>query len=46
LRLTEKPSQGKRQKKLPQSERLQNNFPANGLKKEAGVAILISNKID
>jgi hypothetical protein len=45
LLLTENHSQGKRQT-LPQSERLENNFEANGLKKQAGVAILISNKIN
>ena len=43
--LTGNPSQGKRQT-LPQSERLEKIFQANGLKKQAGVAILISNKID
>jgi exonuclease III len=45
LLLTRNPSQGKRQI-LPQSERLKKNFQANGLKKQVGVAILISNKID
>ena len=30
---------------LPQNERLENNFQANAMKKQAGVAILISNKI-
>jgi exonuclease III len=45
LLLTGNPPQGKRQT-LPQSERLENNFQVNGLKKQAGVAILISNKID
>ena len=43
--LTGNPSQGKRQT-LPQSERLETIFQANGLKKQAGVAILISNIID
>jgi hypothetical protein len=43
--LTRNPSQGKRQI-LPQSERLKKKFQANDLKKQAGVAILISNKID
>jgi hypothetical protein len=38
-------SLGQRQT-LPQSKRLENNFPSNGPKKQAGVAILISNKID
>jgi hypothetical protein len=32
--------------KLPQNKGQENNFPRNGLKKQAGVAILISNKID
>jgi hypothetical protein len=45
LLLTGNPSQGKRQT-LPQSERLENNLQANSLKKQAEVAILISNKID
>jgi hypothetical protein len=45
LLLPGNPPQGKTQT-LPQSERLENNFPRNGLKKQAGVAILISNKID
>jgi hypothetical protein len=45
LLLTGNPSQGKRQT-LPQNERLENNFQANGPKKQAGVAFLISNKID
>jgi exonuclease III len=45
LLLTGNPTQGKRQT-LPQNERLENNFQANSLKKQAGVAILISNKID
>jgi len=31
---------------LPQSERLENNFPRNDQKKQAGVAILTSNKIN
>ena len=31
---------------LVQSKRLENNFQANDPKKQAGVAILISNKID
>ena len=39
--LTGNTSQGKRQT-IPQSE----NFQANGLKKQAGIAMLISNKID
>ena len=43
--LTGNPSQGKRQT-LPQNERLENNFPSSGPKKQAGVAILISNKIN
>jgi hypothetical protein len=42
---TGKLPQGKRQT-LHQSERLENNFQANDLKKQAGLAILISNKID
>jgi len=33
-------------KTLPQSKKLENNFQGNGPKKQAGVAILISNKID
>jgi hypothetical protein len=45
LLLTGNPFQGKRQT-LPQSERLENNFPSKGLKKQAGVDILISNKND
>jgi hypothetical protein len=45
LLLTGNPSQGKRQT-LPQNERLETIFQANGLKKQAGVAILISIKID
>jgi hypothetical protein len=46
LLLTGNPPQGKGQT-LRQSERLENNFfQANGPKKQAGVAILISNKID
>ena len=45
LLLTENPSQGKRQT-LPQSESLETIFQENGPKKQAGVAILISNKID
>jgi hypothetical protein len=43
--LTGNPPQGKRQT-LPQSESLKINFLENGPKKQAGVAILISNKID
>ena len=43
--LTGNPLQGKRQT-LPQSKRLKKNFQANGPKKQAGIAILISNKID
>jgi hypothetical protein len=44
--LTGNPSQGKRQT-LPQNKRLENNFPEQVVPKEkAGVAILISNKID
>jgi hypothetical protein len=39
------PPQGQRQI-LPQSKRLEKKFQANGPKKQAGVAILISNKID
>jgi hypothetical protein len=31
---------------LPQSKGLENNFPSSGPKKQAGVAILISNKIN
>jgi hypothetical protein len=31
---------------FPQSERLEKNFQANGSKKQDGIAILISNKID
>jgi hypothetical protein len=45
LLLTGISSQRKR-KIIPQNERLENNFPTNGRKKQAGVAILISNKID
>jgi hypothetical protein len=44
LLLTGNPPQGKRQT-LPQSERLENNFPSKR-SEEAGVAILILNKID
>ena len=43
--LTGNPSQGKKQT-LPQSERLETIFQANSLKKQAGVAILVSNKIN
>jgi hypothetical protein len=43
--LQNKKLQVKRQT-LPQSERLETIFQANGLKKQAGVAILISDKID
>ena len=43
--LTGNPSQGKRQT-LPQNERLEKISQANGLKKQAGVAIVISNKIN
>jgi exonuclease III len=43
--LTGNPSQGKGQT-LPQSERLENNFPSKWFKKQVGVAILILNKID
>ena len=43
--LTGNTSQGKRQT-LSQNERLENNFQANGQKKQAGVSIQISNKID
>jgi exonuclease III len=39
------PSQGKRQT-LPQNERLETIFQANGMKKQAGVATLISNKVN
>jgi hypothetical protein len=45
LLLRENPSQGKR-KTLPQNERLENNFPSKWCEKQAGVAILISNKIE
>jgi hypothetical protein len=45
LLLTGNPSRGKRQT-LPQNERLENNFPRNCLKKQAGAAILILNKIN
>jgi exonuclease III len=45
LLLTGNPLQGKRQT-LPQSKRLKKNFQANGPKKQAGVAIVIYNKID
>jgi hypothetical protein len=45
LLLTGNESQGKRQT-LPESERLEKYFKENGLKKQAVVAILISNKID
>jgi hypothetical protein len=45
LLLTGNPPQGKGQT-LSQSKRLENYFQANGLKKQAGVAILIANKID
>ena len=41
---TGNPPQRQRQT-LPQSKRLENNFPSTGLKKQAGVAILISNII-
>ena len=43
--LTGNPFQGKRQT-LYQSERLENNFPINVPKKQAGVTIPISNKIN
>ena len=43
--LTGNPSQGKRQT-LPQSERLENNFPRKQSKKRARVGILISSKIN
>jgi hypothetical protein len=42
---TGNPPQGQRQT-LPQIKRLENSFPKNGLRKQAGVAILISNRID
>jgi hypothetical protein len=42
---TGNPSQEKRQT-LPQSERLENNFPSKWSKKQAEVAILISNIIN
>ena len=42
---TGNPPQGQRHT-LPQSKRLENSFPTNGPTKLAGVAILISNKID
>jgi hypothetical protein len=45
LLLTGNPFQGKRHT-LPQSERLKKFFQANGLKKQAGVAIQIWKKID
>jgi hypothetical protein len=45
LLLIGNPSQGKRQT-LPHNERWKTIFQANGLKKLAGVAILMSNKID
>jgi hypothetical protein len=45
LLFTENPSQGKRQT-LPQSKWLKNSFPSKWSKKQPGVAILISNKID
>jgi hypothetical protein len=45
LLLTGNISQGKRQT-LPQNERLENNFPSKWSEEKAGVAILISNKID
>jgi hypothetical protein len=45
LLLTGNPSQGKRQT-LPQSERLENNFPRKQSKKRARVGILISSKIN
>jgi hypothetical protein len=45
LLLAGNPPQGQRQT-VPQNNRLENNFKANGLKKEAGIAILLSNKID
>jgi hypothetical protein len=45
LLLTGNPSQRKTQT-LPQSERLENNFPSKWSKKQSGVAILISNKIN
>jgi exonuclease III len=44
LQHTGNPPQGQRET-LPQSKRLGKNFQANGLNKQAGVAILISNKI-
>jgi hypothetical protein len=45
LLLTGNPPEEKRHT-LPQCERLENNFQANGPKKQAGVDILIANKID
>jgi exonuclease III len=42
---TEKLPQGQGQT-LPQSKRLEKNFQASGPKKQAGVVILITNKID
>jgi exonuclease III len=45
LLLTGNPSQGKRQT-LPQMKDCKTIFQANGLKKQAGVAILILNKIN
>jgi hypothetical protein len=42
---TGNPPQGKRQK-LPRVKGWETIFQADGLKKETGVAILISNKID
>jgi hypothetical protein len=45
LLLTGNPSQGKRQT-LPQMEGWKKFFQPKGLKKQAGVSILIFNKID
>ena len=42
---TANPPQGQRQT-LPQSKRLENKFPSKWSKKQAGVAIVISNKIN
>jgi exonuclease III len=45
LLLIGKPPKGQRQT-LPQSKRLESIFQGSDLKKQAGIAILISNKID
>jgi hypothetical protein len=45
LLITGNASQGKRQT-IPQSKGWKTNFQAKGLKKQAGVVILLSNKIN